>query len=605
MKRRFAAAFLLLSLGACAGATGAPPPTHTGRFIVRLKATPPPRRLLVITDRLEVRGQVLRGGKRSPYLLVKPAKPHEFKLPPSLASLVAYVEPEVYMYAINPTETKPLDGNRARIGKPASGKRRRSSTAPMATPAPRLAPLSESIAPLTPNDQYFSYQWGMQSAAFGIGLPIARRYTKGSGVTVGIVDSGIRQSLADLSATMFLPPYNALTSSAGGSDENGHGTHVAGTIAQVTDNRIGCAGVAPAARILSVKALDSNGRGTNFTIGSAIRYAVDHGCSIINLSVGGAPSQTLKDAVAYATSKNVLLVCAAGNGGQASLTYPARYAETLSVGALNEEGRRATFSQYGPGLGIVAPGQEILQQTFSKSTGKSGYFYFSGTSMATPMVTGVAALAKALRPSLTRAELKLLLMGTATDLGPRGTDIEYGAGLLNAAKACERAAGATTPRTPPTPDLPPVPFPPTHTPVPPTPVPDGDLGPDVDPELARINAEVLRLFNMERSRAGLHAVALEARLTQAATAHAADMRSRGVMSHTGGDGSNPGQRMTRAGYPWNTWGEVVAKGQRDAAAITLAWMNSPGHKAIILGSQFTEIGVAKDGAYWAAVFGRR
>src|SRR6185503_18768070 len=153
--------------------------------------------------------------------------------------------------------------------------------------------------------------------------------------------------------------------------------------------------------------------GTNFTIGSGIRYAVDQVCQVINLSIGGSPSRTLADAVSYAAGKQVLLVCSSGNGGNAALTYPAAYPETLSVGAIESNGARADFSQYGSGLGIVAPGVDVLQQTFSKATGKAGYFYFSGTSMAAPMVTGVAALVKSLRPSLSRAELKLLLMGTA------------------------------------------------------------------------------------------------------------------------------------------------------------------------------------------------
>lgn len=576
--------FLLVVLALVLAAPGraAPAPERTGRYIIRLKETPPPPRLLRIADRLEGTAQVAAGGKRSPYLLVRPKKPHVFILPTPLKSLVAYIEPEVVMYAQSPgmgSEGGPSRLAAARIGRPASGSREQVPRAAETLGAPRI-----------PNDPQFAYQWGLADSGFGIHLPTARRYTLGAGVMVGIVDSGVRTDLPDLAGTSFLPSYNALLTKLDGADDNGHGSHVCGTIAQTTDNRLGCAGIAPAARILPVKALDANGKGSNFTIGVGIRYAVDKGCSVINLSIGGVASQTLKDAIQYAHGRNVLVVAAAGNAGNGALTYPARYPETLSVGAIESAGHRASFSQYGQGLSLVAPGEEILQQTFSRQTGKPGYYYYSGTSMATPMVTGVAALVKSLRPSLTCLEVKALLQATCTDLGPRGYDVEYGAGLLNAAQACARAAGGDIP-------APPAPTPTPIPPVPPTTVPP--------PEQDTLLQETLKLFNEARSQAGLPAVALEPRLTAAAVAHARDMRTRGVMSHTGGDGSNPGERISRAGYPWRTYGEIIAQGQPTPSVVTSAWMNSPGHRAIILGQQFTEVGIAKDGAYWAACWGAR
>jgi serine protease len=578
---------LLLALALVGlGAPGSAAPgssNHTGRYIIRLKETPPPPRLLRIRDHLE--GQYRKGGKVSPYLVVTP-RARRFVLPAPLKTLVKYVEPEIWMYSIRPAQVMAFRAHgvsrrtRRSIGEPASG------TSAQA-PARQQIPPQPSI----PNDTYWSHQWGMMDQGVGIRLPLARRYSRGANVTVGIVDSGIRQGLSDLAGTRFLPPYNAITGRVGGTDDNGHGSHVAGTIAQATDNRMGTAGTAPAAKILSVKALDLNGRGTNFTIGAAIRYAVDQGCSIINLSVGGSPSQTLKDAVAYATSKNVLLVCSSGNGGNASITYPAAYSETLSVGAIEENGSRAAFSQYGPGLGIVAPGVQILQQTFNKKG--TGYFWFSGTSMAAPMVTGVAALVKSLRPSITRPELKLLLMGTATDLGPKGVDVQYGAGCVNAAAACERAAGpGGSPQ-------PPGPGPPVPVPEPPIPVPPPDPGADA------VVAEVLSIVNNERRAAGAGVLILHPYLLLAATTHAADMRARNQMTHTGSDGSTPGQRIARTGYQAINWGENVAAGYPTAQSVMRAWMASPGHRANILNPAFKEIGIAKDGAYWVQVFGTR
>lgn len=578
---------LLLLAGSPAGAAT----NQTGRYIIRLKAVPPPARLFKISDALE--GQYQRGGRKVPYILVQPRKPGKFVLPRGLKPLVAYVEPEFRMWAVpaapnsrSPAPRPLLDRRLARasraragkgIGEPASGSR---------TEVPEA---KAAVSAMPPNDPYWSYQWGTLDTGFGVRLPTARAYTKGAGVTVGIIDSGVRSDLSDLRAISFLPPYNAILTRLGGTDDNGHGSHVCGTIAQVTDNRLGCAGIAPAARILPVKALGADGRGTNFSIGAGIRYAVDQGCQVINLSIGGSPSRTLKDAVDYATSKDVLLICSSGNGGNAALTYPAAYSETLSVGAIENSGSRANFSQYGRGLGIVAPGVDILQQTFNQRTGQPGFYYFSGTSMAAPMVTGVAALVKSLRPGLSRAELKLLLLGTATDLGPRGADVQYGAGLVNAAAACARAAGSGGGPVPPG-------VPPVEPPVP-VPVPA--------PGTEAIVAEVLQIVNAERARGGVSPLTLHPALITAAAAHAADMRARNVMSHTGADGSNPGQRMTRAGYPWITYGENIAMGFQTAGGVMDAWLHSPGHRANILNPNFKEIGIAKDGAFWCQTFGAR
>jgi serine protease len=556
---------------------------RTGRYIIKLHERPNPPRLLQIQEQLT--GQYRKGGRRSPYVLVQPHSTKRFILPAAMKPLVDYIEPEIVMWAEAQATGRAvrLLNLKPRIGAPASGSR-------------DVVPQAEQIPaePRVPNDPHWSYQWGLFDTGFGVRVPSARRYSLGAGVTVGIVDSGVRPDLPDLKGVSFLPPYDAIAARPGGTDANGHGSHIAGTIAQATDNRLGCAGIAPQARLLAVRALGADGKGTNFSIGAGIRYAVDQGCQVVNLSIGGSGSRTLKDACQYAVSKGVLLLAAAGNSGAAQITYPAAYPETLAVGAIDASGKRCGFSQYGKGIGIVAPGEDILQQTFQKKTGQPGYYYYSGTSMATPMVTGVAALVKSIKPSLSLAELRSTLTQTATDLGARGYDTEYGAGLVNAQAACERAQGGPASPAPPPPVIP---APPQPSPKPPPqPAP---------PAADRLPEQVLERFNRERVQRGLNAVAIEGRLTSAAGGHAAEMAARGVMSHTGADGSNPGQRISRAGYPWRRWGEIVAMGQPTPEAVVTAWMNSSGHRAIILTPELTEVGIAKSGAYWCCCWGTR
>lgn len=572
-----------------APAHGADSRVTTGRLIVKFVKRTPPTRLMAASK--AIGAEYIQGGTTGPYVLVRERQPAKIAAARQ-KGVVVYVEPEVVMATpesqasslwgkvLSPPPA-PLPPGPPAIGTPISGSTRRDFQA-------------QQLVGLIPTDPLYPQQWGFQDTLAGIHLARARRRTLGTGSIVAIVDTGVRQSLSDLARVDFLPAYNAITAGSGANDDNGHGSHIAGTIAQATNNGIGGAGIAPAARILPVKVLNAQGRGTNYTIGVGIRYAVDHGAQVINLSIGGVASQTLKDAVQYALSKGVTLCCATGNSGAGQITYPAAYPGVLAVGASNKSGGRATFSQYGAGISLVAPGQDILQQTFNATTNVAGYYYYSGTSMATPMVAGTVALLKAMRAGLRPPEIKTLLQATARDVGASGYDLTTGSGLLDAAAACEQVAGGAPPE--------PLP-PPPPTPVPPGPTP-GPTPPPL-PAPSSTAEETLALFNGERAKAGLPALALEPRLLAAAVSHAAEMRERGVMSHTGKNGSNPGQRMSLAGYPWRTYGEVIAMGQPTPAAVTQAWMNSPGHRAIILGRQFTEVGIAKDGPYWCGVFGAR
>ncbi len=610
-------AALVLSAIVSFPARGAPPKRiPTGRLIVKLRALPNAALLEEVSNRLSI--EVVRTRPRSPYVLVKARKGAPPTVPLILQGCVQFIEPEIKMFAIGARPKAPgawpgVQGQVApRPPRPSIGTPLRSPPQPL--PLHRAASAASAI----PNDPYFSRQWDMQDTGFGIGLPTARTKSIGAGVVVAVVDTGVRTQLPDLAGTIFLPGYNAMQTGAQPNDDNGHGSHVCGTVAQTTDNGLGCAGVAPGCSIMAVKVLDSHGTGTNFTIAVGIRWAVDHGAKVINMSLGGASSQTLRDAVQYAVNHGVTCCCAAGNGGGNGLLYPAAYPEVISVGAIDANGRRASFSQYGSALTLCAPGVDILQQTFDPRTGQAYFGSWNGTSMATPHVTGAAALLLSLYPQMTPADIKARLTGTARDLGAPGNDPYYGAGELDL-RAALQPVGTPPPPAPvptptpipaptpaPTPTPPPCP-PPTPGPVPPAPIPSP---PPLPPPPSGVAQQVLALFNQERARVGVAPVSLEPRLTAAAAAHCREMASRGVLSHYGANGSDPGQRMTLAGYPWTTWAEIIAYGQPDASSVVQAWINSPGHHAIMIDARYTEVGIdmeltAGGTPYWCGDWGRR
>jgi subtilisin family serine protease len=447
-------------------------------------------------------------------------------------------------------------------------------------------PLVEYQAQSVPTDPYFDKQWGMKAAA-GIDLPGARETTKGSGVIVAVIDTGIRAQATDFAGTAFAPGIDVVNNDADPTDDNGHGTHVAGTIAQTTDNGIGCAGVAPEATLLAIKALNAQGSGSNVTIAAGIREAVKRGARVINLSLGGGHSLSLQSAVNDALAAGVVIVAAAGNGGGGSLLYPAAYPGVISVGAVGSNGQRASFSQYGSTLSISAPGVGILQQTFSPSTGRYGYGSWNGTSMATPHVAGTAALVMSVNAGLKPADVKGLLERTATDLGAVGRDSYTGAGRVNAAAALKAAGGA---------------------------VPGPEPGPMPQPDTGAPSAEaaqVLVLVNQERAKVGAPALVFHSTLSQAAQGHAADMAARGYFSHyTPPSNTDPGARLRQAGYAWVTYAENIAAGYPTAEAVVTAWMGSAGHRANILNARLREIGVGiatggPYGKYWVTDFGAR
>jgi serine protease len=246
-----------------------------------------------------------------------------------------------------------------------------------------------------PNDPEYSKQWNLRS----INVEAAWDETKGSGVTVAVIDTGI-SPVPDLKDTKFVKGYDFVNDRIEAYDDAGHGTHVAGTIAQSTNNGYGVAGVAYEASLMPLKVLAASGGGTVADIAEAIRYAADNGADVINMSLGGSgESKLMEEAIDYAYQKGVFLVAAAGNSSQNSASYPARYPHVIGVAALDSVGVKAPYSNFGAGVDISAPGGseagKILQETIDPETNEAVFVGYQGTSMAAPHVAGVAALVKA------------------------------------------------------------------------------------------------------------------------------------------------------------------------------------------------------------------
>lgn len=231
-------------------------------------------------------------------------------------------------------------------------------------------------------------------------------------------------------------------------DDGAHGTHVAGTIAQTTHNNLGVAGAAFNTAIMPVKVLGPAG-GTYQQVADGISYATDNGAKVINMSLGGSsPSLTLENAVNYAYNNGVTVIAACGNSNVPSCDYPARYTNSIAVGATQYNETRAPYSNYGTGLDLVAPGGNtgvdqnsdgqvdgVLQNTFGDTVQDWGYYLYQGTSMATPHVAGTAALLLAKSPTLTPSQTRNILESTAEDLGSAGYDSTFGWGLIDARAA--------------------------------------------------------------------------------------------------------------------------------------------------------------------------
>jgi len=318
----------------------------------------------------------------------------------------------------------------------------------------------------TPDDPRFAEQRALGAAP---GLRAEAGWdlqTDGSGVVVAVLDTGVAEEHPDLRANVRRDGRDFTNGNDFQVDEQGHGTHVAGTIAAVGDNGRGIAGVAWTAEVLPLRVLDAEGNGTTADIVEAIYHAADAGASLINMSLGGgSPSKVMFDALSYARDRNALVIASAGNDGRdtdAQPSYPAGYAldNIVAVAAIDGDGRLAPFSNYGrESVDLAAPGVDVLSTYLG-----GGYRRLSGTSMAAPVVCGAAALLWSREPSLTYADVREALLTRVEDDPLLSGRVATGGHLDLPALL---GAGSGTPS----------PTPPAPGPGDPTPVPDDPGGP--------------------------------------------------------------------------------------------------------------------------------
>ena len=278
-----------------------------------------------------------------------------------------------------------------------------------------------------PNDPGFLSEWHQ----FKIQSPQAWSVTTGSpSVMVAVIDSGVFGTHPDLTSNLA-PGWNFLQSNSDTSDLQGHGTAVAGTIAAAGNNGIGVAGVTWQSHIMPLVVVDENDLAAYSDIAEAIRYAADQGVRVMNISLGGADSSaTLQSAVDYAWDKGALIFAAAMNNVASTPSYPAACNHVMAVSATDTNDHLASFSNYGDWIAISAPGSSILT-----TTNGGGYAYWFGTSFASPIAAGVAALSLSVNPSLTNAELVTILETSADRVGLPGFDPSFGWGRVNAFNA--------------------------------------------------------------------------------------------------------------------------------------------------------------------------
>ncbi|WP_374711468.1 S8 family serine peptidase [Symbiobacterium terraclitae] len=288
----------------------------------------------------------------------------------------------------------------------------------------------------TPNDPYFSQQWGPQK----IQLPAAWDHTRGSSnVVIAIVDTGVQRNHPDLSAKL-VPGWDFVDNDDDPDDENGHGTHVAGIAAGLTNNGIGIAGGCPHCRIMPVRVLDRSGNGSLANVAHGITWAADHGAQVINLSLGSsAGTTTLRNAIDYAWNRGAFLACAAGNDNSSSPTYPAYYSSCMAVAASTSSDARASFSNYGSWVDVAAPGQSIMSTWLG-----GGYANLNGTSMATPLVSGLAGILAS--QGLSNSQIWQRICSTADMIS--GTGTYWTCGRINAYRAVTYSSNPGNPGSP-------------------------------------------------------------------------------------------------------------------------------------------------------------
>ncbi len=297
---------------------------------------------------------------------------------------------------------------------------------------------------MAPNDPAFN----SPSLVYGQTLleaPLGWNISTGISTTIiAILDSGINPEHVEFTGRV-LPGYDFINDDEDALDDHGHGTHVAGIAAAALNNEQGAAGICPQCMILPVKVLDSANKGTWGTVAEGIYFAVDAGARVINLSLGASvSSRTLETAVKYAEDHDVIVVASAGNAASSTPYFPAALPYVVAVGATTDQDALWPLSNTGEHIDLTAPGYRVYS-TYNNLD----YVYMSGTSMASPFVTGLVGLLASFNPALTSAEIIDLMTANADDLGDAGKDATFGYGRINAKQAMVAANGGVL-----VPDLP-------------------------------------------------------------------------------------------------------------------------------------------------------
>jgi serine protease len=317
----------------------------------------------------------------------------------------------------------------------------------------------------TPNDPLYQFQWNFKQ----VHAEEAWSKSTGKGVVVAVIDTGVAveddparniKAVKDLAGTATVKGYDFVDKDAFPWDGHGHGTHVAGTIAQTTGNKYGVAGLAYNAKIMPLRVLNSQGFGQVADIADSIRFAADNGAQVINMSLGGPlPSLVMKKAIDYAHKKGVTIIAAAGNGGRRAPSYPAAYDHVVAVAATQFDQTTTFYSQWGKFVDIAAPGGNtrvdqngddrpdgIMQETIKDGKlDQHDFLLYMGTSMASPHVAAGAALV--IEQGITNPDkVEEVLRGTADTAqkkrykNPDEFNERYGAGIMQADAAVTKAA---------------------------------------------------------------------------------------------------------------------------------------------------------------------
>jgi thermitase len=289
-----------------------------------------------------------------------------------------------------------------------------------------------------PNDPLLAQMGGiglMHAQAAWDALGLSDTFPSDGGTPVAIVDTGIDAVHEDLAGKVAVcaSATNGAVAEGGCADDEGHGTHVAGTLAAIAGNGRGIAGVAFDAPLIVCKALSADGSGDTADVAACISWASAQGAKVISLSLGGPSTNTLRAAVKQAWAggrrDGAVVVAAAGNDGTSAIDYPAGYSEVVSVAAVDDSGSHAWFSNENGDVEVAAPGVDVLSAKLG-----GGYVRESGTSMATPHAAAAAALLWEQHPRSSARSIRERLAALTTDAGPPGRDPEFGFGILDLAR---------------------------------------------------------------------------------------------------------------------------------------------------------------------------